>query len=90
MEGPPQANRPAEAAQADHHVEDGRCRANPGTRHDRGGTQVTKAKRPTEKVFIVSAETHRRLKEYAKRKGFKLQYVADEAVTEYLKRKEQQ
>jgi hypothetical protein len=51
---------------------------------------VTKAKRPTEKVFIVSAETHRRLKEYAKRKGFKLQYVADEAVTEYLKRKEQQ
>ncbi len=51
---------------------------------------MTKAKRPTEKVFIVSAETHRRLKEYAKRKGFKLQYVADEAVTEYLKRKEQQ
>ena len=51
---------------------------------------MTKAKRPTEKVFIVSAETHRRLKDYAKRKGFKLQYVADEAVTEYLKRKEQQ
>ena len=51
---------------------------------------ITKAKRPTEKVFIVSAETHRRLKDYAKRKGFKLQYVADEAVTEYLKRKEQQ
>jgi len=51
---------------------------------------VTKAKRPTEKVFIVSAETHRRLKEYAKRKGFKLQYIADEAVSEYLKRKEQQ
>jgi predicted transcriptional regulator len=48
----------------------------------------TKAKRPTEKVFIVSADTHRRLKEYAKRKGFKLQYVADEAVTEYLARKE--
>jgi len=49
---------------------------------------VTKDKKPTEKVFIVSAETHRRLKEYAKRKGFKLQYVADEAVAEYLQRKE--
>lgn len=47
-----------------------------------------KPKRPTEKVFIVSAETHRRLKEYAKRKGFKLQYIADEAVAEYLQRKE--
>jgi hypothetical protein len=51
---------------------------------------MTKAKRPTEKVFIVSADTHRRLKDYAKRKGFKLQYIADEAVSEYLKRKEQQ
>jgi predicted transcriptional regulator len=49
---------------------------------------ITKAKKPTEKVFIVSAETHRRLKEYAKRKGYKLQYIADEAVAEYLKRKE--
>ena len=51
---------------------------------------MTKAKRPADKVFIVSAETHRRLKDYAKRKGFKLQYIADEAVAEYLKRKEQQ
>ena len=49
---------------------------------------MTKPKRPTEKVFIVSSETHRRLKDYAKRKGFKLQYVADEAVAEYLARKE--
>ena len=49
-----------------------------------------KPKRPTEKVFIVSAETHAKLKEYAKRKGYKLQYIADEAVAEYLKRKEQQ
>ena len=48
----------------------------------------TKAKRPTEKVFIVSADTHRRLKDYATKKGYKLQYVADEAVSEYLKRKE--
>jgi predicted transcriptional regulator len=51
---------------------------------------MTKANSPTEKVFIVSADTHRRLKDYAKRKGFKLQYIADEAVSEYLKRKEQQ
>ena len=51
---------------------------------------ITKAKKPTEKVFIVSAETHAKLKEYAKRKGYKLQYIADEAVAEYLKRKEQQ
>ena len=49
---------------------------------------ITKAKKPTEKVFIVSAETHAKLKEYEKRKGFKLQYIADEAVSEYLARKE--
>lgn len=49
---------------------------------------ITKAKKPTEKVFIVSAETHAKLKEYAKRKGYKLQYIADEAVSEYLARKE--
>ena len=48
----------------------------------------TKSKRPTEKVFIVSAETHRRLKDYATKKGYKLQFVADEAVSECLKRKE--
>jgi predicted transcriptional regulator len=48
----------------------------------------TKAKRPAEKVFIVSDDTHKKLKEYAQRKGYKLQYVADEAVAEYLKRKE--
>jgi hypothetical protein len=90
MEGPLEGHRAAAAAQAGDHVEDRGRRADPGARHDLGGTQVTKAKRPTEKVFIVSAETHRRLKDYAKRKGFKLQYVADEAVTEYLKRKEQQ
>lgn len=49
---------------------------------------IAKAKKTTEKVFIVSAETHAKLKEYAKRKGYKLQFVADEAVTEYLARKE--
>jgi predicted transcriptional regulator len=47
-----------------------------------------KPKRPTSKVFVVSDDTHRRLKEYAKRKGYKLQFVADEAVSEYLKRQE--
>jgi predicted transcriptional regulator len=39
---------------------------------------------------VVSDDTHKRLKDYATKKGYKLQYIADEAVTEYLKRKEQQ
>lgn len=45
-------------------------------------------KRPTAKTFVVSDDTHKRLKDYATRKGFKLQFVADEAVAEYLQRKE--
>ncbi len=45
-------------------------------------------KRPTAKMFVVSEETHRKLKAYAMKMGFKLQYIADEAVAEYLKRKE--
>ena len=49
----------------------------------------TKPKRPTAKTFVVSDDTHKKLKDYAQRKGYKLQYVADEAVSEYLKRKEQ-
>ena len=48
----------------------------------------TKPKRPTPKIFVVSDDTHLRLKQYAQRKGYKLQFVADEAVTEYLQRKE--
>ena len=48
----------------------------------------TKPKRPTAKTFVVSDETHQKLKDYAQRKGYKLQYVADEAVSEYLARKE--
>lgn len=48
----------------------------------------TKPKRPTAKIFVVSDDTHKRLKDYAKRKGYKLQYIADEAVSEYLARKE--
>ena len=49
-----------------------------------------KPKRPTAKTFVVSDDTHKKLKDYAQRKGYKLQYIADEAVSEYLKRKEQQ
>jgi len=49
---------------------------------------VKKEKRPTAKVFIVSDDTHRKLKAYAMKMGYKLQYVADEAVAEYLKRRE--
>jgi predicted transcriptional regulator len=52
--------------------------------------KAVKEKRPTAKVFVVSDETHKRLKDYATKKGYKLQFVADEAVSEYLKRKEQQ
>lgn len=47
-----------------------------------------KPKRPTAKILVVSDDTHKRLKEYAQKKGYKLQYVADEAVSEYLKRQE--
>ena len=47
-----------------------------------------KPKRPTPKIFVVSDDTHKRLKQYATKKGYKLQFVADEAVMEYLKRKE--
>ena len=48
----------------------------------------TKPKRPTPKIFVVSDDTHKKLKDYATKKGYKLQFVADEAVTEYLQRKE--
>jgi predicted transcriptional regulator len=47
-----------------------------------------KSKRPVAKMFVVSDDTHKRLKEYAQKKGYKLQYVADEAVSEYLEGKE--
>ena len=47
-----------------------------------------KPKRPTPKIFVVSDDTHKRLKDYATKKGYKLQFVADEAVTEYLQKKE--
>jgi predicted transcriptional regulator len=39
-------------------------------------------------MFVVSDDTHKKLKDYATKKGYKLQFVADEAVSEYLKRQE--
>lgn len=47
-----------------------------------------KPKRPLQKVVVVSPETHVLLKAYASRLGYKVQYIADEAIAEYLKRKE--
>ena len=49
---------------------------------------ITKPKRPTAKVFVVSDDTHKRLKQYATKRGYKMQFVADEAVSKYLARKE--
>ena len=56
--------------------------------HGGEAVKTVKEKRPTAKVFIVSDDTHRKLKAYAIKMGYKLQYIADEAVAEYLKRKE--
>lgn len=46
------------------------------------------SKRETAKVVIVSLETHSALKSFAKRLGYKVQFLADEAISEYLNRKE--
>jgi transposase len=59
-----------------------------GPDHQGAQAMKPKPKRPVAKMFVVSDDTHKRLKEYAKRKGYKLQYVADEAVSEYLEGKE--
>lgn len=40
------------------------------------------------KVVLVSPETHARFKEHARKTGYKLQYIADVALAEYLKRQE--
>ena len=48
----------------------------------------TPTKRPTQKAVIVSDDTHKQLKQYAIKCGYKVQYIADEAISEYLKRKE--
>jgi predicted transcriptional regulator len=42
------------------------------------------------KYVLVSPETHAELKSYAQKNGYNMQGVADEAIQEYLKRKEQQ
>lgn len=45
-------------------------------------------KRHVQKQFVVSEETHKALKAYAKKFGYKVQFIADEAIAEYLARKE--
>jgi hypothetical protein len=40
------------------------------------------------KFVLVSPETHAELKAYAQKNGYNMQGVADEAVMEYLQRKE--
>lgn len=45
-------------------------------------------KRPVQKQFVVSEQTHKALKAYANKRGYKVQYIADEAIAEYIKRKE--
>ena len=40
------------------------------------------------KFVLVSPETHAELKAYSKKNGYNMQGVADEAVMEYLQRKE--
>ena len=49
---------------------------------------ITKPKRPLSMVVVISDDTHAKIKAYAKKMGYKTQHVADEAVSEYLKRKE--
>ena len=53
-----------------------------------GIKRTSKPKRQTAKVLVVSDETHKRLKDYAMKMGYKTQYIADEAVSEYLKRQD--
>jgi predicted transcriptional regulator len=55
-----------------------------------GIKSTSKPKRPTHKVIVVSDEVHKRLKDYAMKMGYKTQYIADEAVSEYLKRKDKE
>ena len=40
------------------------------------------------KFVLVSPETHAELKAYAQKNGYNMQGVADEAIQEYIKRKE--
>lgn len=40
------------------------------------------------KHVLVSPETHAELKAYSEKSGYNMQGVADEAIQEYIKRKE--
>jgi hypothetical protein len=52
------------------------------------GTSKPKRKRELVKHVLVSPDVHAQLKEYAVKNGYRTQGVADEAIAEYLKRKE--
>ena len=40
------------------------------------------------KVVLVSPETHARFKAFAKKTGYKLQYIADVALDQYIKQQD--
>lgn len=40
------------------------------------------------KVVLVSPDTHARFKAFAKKTGYKLQYIADVALDEFIKQQE--
>jgi hypothetical protein len=40
------------------------------------------------KVVLVSPETHARFKAFAQKTGYKIQYVADVALDQYIKQQE--
>jgi peroxiredoxin len=40
------------------------------------------------KVVLVSPDTHARFKAFAQKTGYKLQYIADVALDEFIKRQE--
>jgi hypothetical protein len=52
------------------------------------GTSKPKRKRELVKHVLVSPDVHAQLKAYAVKNGYRTQGVADEAIGEYLKRKE--
>jgi hypothetical protein len=45
--------------------------------------------RDEHKVLLVSPETHARFKRYAQQTGYKMQYIADIAIEDFLNRKEE-
>jgi hypothetical protein len=52
------------------------------------GTSKPKRERDPVKHVLVSPDVHAQLKAYAVKNGYRTQGVADEAIAEYLKRKE--